>query len=79
MIKVTYKARSYEPELITGRYIRKNYSGGYLVVEAGTGVNGKVGQGYTLREYITDGEEVPNNIKEQLETITHCHMIQWEI
>lgn len=79
MINVTYQAKSYSPELITGRYVRKNHSGGYLVVEAGTGVNGKAGQGYTLREYKTCGEEIPENIKEQLDVITHCHMIQWEI
>lgn len=84
MINETYKARSYSPELVTGRYVRENQAGGYLVVESSTCMRkgpfyGKLGMGPTLREYITDGEEIPQSIKDELDLITHCHPIEWSI
>jgi hypothetical protein len=67
---VTYQAKGYAPELVTGHYARciGRKRGGYrfIVLEAATGTGlfaGKPGQGPTLREYETLGEELPEELK----------------
>lgn len=71
MIKVTYQAESYKPELVTGRYVRwhKRIDGQivYHVFETATCTRpgqffNRAGYGYTLREYLTLGEEVPADV-----------------
>ena len=71
MITVTYIAEDYAPELVTGRYVRcEGRKGNYWfkVLEAATCLKpghfyGMAGMGYTLREYITRGDELPEEIK----------------
>lgn len=67
MNKVNYQSRMYLPELITGFYVRclgskPNYI--FRVFETETSKAGKPGQGFTLREYDTTGEELPQELKE---------------
>ncbi|QAY01158.1 hypothetical protein ZPAH1_orf00141 [Aeromonas phage ZPAH1] len=83
-MRVTYQANTYSPELVTGRYISRRYNGEYLVIEAGTCFSrgpfyGKLGQGPTLREYITHGEELPSSLKEELRINKPFHTIKWEM
>lgn len=68
-MKIVYQSRAYRPELVTGRYVRCNgrkpdYV--FRVFETATGTGafaGKPGYGPTLREYETDGAELPEALK----------------
>lgn len=64
-----YQAARYAPELVTGRYVRcTGRQGAYVfrVIEAASGEGkhfaGKPGHGPTLREYDTDGAELPADL-----------------
>ena len=61
---VPYQSKDYLPENVTGKYARvegrkPNYR--FKIFET-TGPNGK---GRTLREYLTNGEELPQDLKER--------------
>lgn len=64
-----YMSRNYRPELVTGVYVRfDGAKRGFKVIEAATGTGrfaGKLGHGPTLREYYTDGAELPDDIREK--------------
>lgn len=70
-MKVTYQAKSYKPELVTGFYVRcmgqkPNFV--FKIIEAASAIirgEVKTGQGPTLREYETNGEELPKPLKER--------------
>lgn len=70
-MKVIYQSTNYAPELVTGKYVRcngrkPNYS--FRVFETATGTgrwSGQPGMGSTLREYDTDGEDLPTSLKER--------------
>lgn len=71
-MKETYRRDTYKPELVTGVYVRVQGSKktGYTFVVSETasawirGVE-HPGHGVTLREYITTGEELPEDFREQ--------------
>lgn len=71
-MRVTYIAAAYRPELVTGRYVRahgsarKGYEFTVFECETGTGryLRGP-GTGATLREYVSDGAEIPEEIRER--------------
>lgn len=68
-----YRSKTYSPDLVTGRYIRcvgtkrKGYR--FRVFETETANSGpfagKPGMGYTLREYETDGADIPEDVKQR--------------
>jgi hypothetical protein len=63
-MQITYQAKSYTPETVTGKYARvqgkkPNYM--FKVFET----TGKNGQGCTLREYLTVGQDLPQELKER--------------
>ena len=65
---ITYQALVYTPELVTGVYVRcqgsKTKGFMFKVFEcASDAKTGAAGQGVTLREYITDGAEIPEDVK----------------
>ncbi len=72
-MRVTYQASTYRPERVTGRYVRcegrkPNYT--FKVFETATCEQkgqffGKPGMGYTLREYVSDGAEIPAAIRDE--------------
>lgn len=67
---ITYQSRDYKPEDVTGIYIRVegNKKRGYIfkVFETATDKKtGKFGQGFTLREYLTAGKELPEDAKQK--------------
>lgn len=82
MIIVTYTAKNYAPELVTGRYVwcegkRGEYR--FKVFETATchrkgQFYGMEGMGNILREYITDGDELPSELKDKciLSKQTEC-------
>lgn len=64
-MKIVYQAPSYQPELVTGIYVRchgRKDAYVFRVIEAATGASGyaagKPGYGPTLREYDCDGSEL---------------------
>lgn len=65
----TYRSTRYAPELVTGRYVRcEGRKGSYRfrIFETATGTGqfaGKPGMGGTLREYDTDGEDLPDDLR----------------
>ena len=71
MITITYTAEIYDHDLVTGRYVRcEGRKGNYRfkVFETATchrkgQFYGMAGMGYTLREYIADGDELPAELK----------------
>lgn len=69
-MKVIYQAASYDPEKVTGRYVRcggKKPHYRFRVYETSTPTSGafkgKPGMGPTLREYDCDGSELPEELK----------------
>lgn len=69
-MKITYESPDYTPEHVTGRYVRcEGRKGAYTfkVIESTTGTgkyfNGKPGHGPTIREYVTDGAELPEELR----------------
>jgi len=65
MIRETYRAKAYVPERVTGRYVRREKDH-WKVCECASGTGrfaGKPGQGPTLREYVTDGEGLPDGFR----------------
>jgi len=61
---VKYQSKTFDPANVTGKYARvegrkPHYR--FKVFET----TGKNGQGATLREYITNGEELPQELKER--------------
>lgn len=71
-MEIRYTSPKYDPVNVTGRYIRcQGEKGSYrfLVIEAASGPKssrmfaGKPGMGPTLREYLTDGAEIPEDVK----------------
>jgi len=84
-MKVTYQARIYQPDLVTGRYVRcQGHKGKYtfIVFETATCNNsksmfyGRAGMGYTLREYVSDGSEIPFETRAQ--AIQSKTTVRWE-
>lgn len=71
MITEIYRSKTYAPELVTGRYIRcvgskrKGYR--FRIFETATGTAGpRPGipcHGPTLREYETDGADIPDVVR----------------
>lgn len=64
-MKVIYQAASYDPEKVTGHYVRcvgKKPHYRFRVFETST-LKGKPGMGPTLREYDCDGSELPEELK----------------
>lgn len=85
-MQITYQATSYKPESVTGRYVRwhKRIDGvvHFMVFETATCTRpgqffNRAGYGYTLREYITTGEEVPVDILEKVRVSKTTEL--WEI
>lgn len=85
-MQITYQAASYTPEAVTGRYVRwhKRIDGVvyFAVFETATCHTrgqffGRAGMGYTLREYLTTGEEVPGDILEKARVSKTTEL--WEI
>lgn len=71
-MKIVYQAQSYTPSAVTGRYCRVSGQKGnytFRVFEAMSGNTkhflGKPGMGPTLREYDTDGAELPAELRER--------------
>lgn len=72
-MQVTYISPNYKEENVTGLYVRcSGLKGAYSfkVFETATctqkGTNfGKKGFGYTLREYTTKGENIPEEVKQK--------------
>lgn len=69
MIRIVYTSRDYAADRVTGRYVRrlsKRDGGGFRVFETATGTGrfaGRAGYGVTLREYDTDGAELPDDVR----------------
>lgn len=70
MRDIVYESQRFSPDLVTGRYVRVEGSrkNGYVfrVFETATGTGrfaGKPGHGPTLREYLTDGAELPAELR----------------
>lgn len=78
---IVYQSSTYEPQLVTGVYVRCNgrksaYT--FRVFEAATGTGlfaGKPGHGPTLREYDCDGSELPADLRERC--IASKQMERW--
>lgn len=67
---IVYQSAGYAPERVTGRYARRQRKGLYRVFEAATGTGrfaGKPGMGPTLREWETDGSDIPADVRERLD------------
>jgi len=72
-MKVIYQSPNYSLDEVTGKYVRvSGKKGKYLftVFETETcwtkGTNyGKPGMGYTIKEYITDGSELPIELRDK--------------
>lgn len=71
-MQITFQSPAYEWANVTGRYVRVEGSKrkGYLfrVSETengkhGAGIPGKIGGGPTIREYLTDGAGLPEELK----------------
>ena len=72
-MQVVYQSINYKPEDVTGRYVlvqgkKGNYT--FKVLETASSpetkcFKAKPGQGPTLREYVTTGEELPEELKER--------------
>lgn len=83
MIFEIFKSKSYHPDNVTGRYISYLGEGKFKVVESETCKSpqsvffGKPGMGFTIREYITDGEEIPENLKTKAVNNDTVHQVKW--
>lgn len=81
-MKQVYQSRSYAPELVTGRYVRRVKRGVYRVYETATCFDkgqfyNRPGFGPTLREYDIDGSELPEAVRTRAdETQT---TIEWSL
>lgn len=70
-MQIRYQSPNYTPERVTGRYVRVQGKRGkytFIVFETATGTGryaGIPGAGGTLREYVTTGEELPEELKEK--------------
>jgi hypothetical protein len=71
-MKIIYQSEHYKPELVTGRYVRCDGRKGayrFVIIEASSGQRkpflGKPGHGPTLRQYETDGAELPPELREK--------------
>lgn len=65
-MKIIYMSANYSTALVTGKYVRCNgrkpdYV--FRVFEASSDKRGRVGMGPTLREYDTNGDELPADLK----------------
>lgn len=82
-IRINYQSPAYKPELVTGRYVRcygrkPNYV--FRVFETATceqkgSFFGQPGMGHTLREYETEGAEIPIDVRS--ECIVSKTTTQW--
>lgn len=70
-MNIIYTSPNYTPQRVTGRYIQRmseRDGGGYKVMETATATSGRyagrAGFGYTLREYQTDGAEIPQEVRD---------------
>lgn len=70
----TYQAKMYAPELVTGKYVRVEGKRGnyqFKVFETATCLDkksrfyGRAGMGFTLREYMTTGDKLPEELKQR--------------
>lgn len=82
---VTYQSSNYDPAKVTGKYVRcEGQKGAYRfkVFETATCFDkkstffGRPGYGHTLREYTTDGAELPEEIKNK--AIATKTTVRWE-
>lgn len=71
-MNITYQSPNYLPDRVTGRYVRcEGRAGAYSfrVIEAASGTGkqfgGKPGMGPTIREYMTDGAELPADLRDR--------------
>lgn len=79
-MQVTSPSPAYAPARVTGRYVRYE-RGMFKVFETATCTRkGQFfrmpGMGYTLREYITDGAEIPENVK--TDAIKSRTTVKWD-
>lgn len=69
MNQTTYKSPNYKLADVTGRYVRAMPNKLFKVFETATCLRrssmfyGKAGMGSTLREYVTDGLEIPAEVR----------------
>lgn len=64
-MKITYESPNYTPERVTGRYVRcegRKCAYRFIVSETESRF-GRPGDGPTIREYITDGSELPEEFR----------------
>ena len=64
-MQVTYQTTNYTPERVTGAYVRSQGRKGkytFIVFETVSGPRGP-GMGPTIREYITNGDELPDELR----------------
>ena len=70
MQRENYKSPRYRESDVTGRYVRARPAGIFRVFECATchiersQFYGQRGMGYTLREYDTTGEEIPQAVRD---------------
>lgn len=78
-MQITYTSPNYKPKDVTGRYARVEPCGKqFKVFEAATcwqkgQFYAKPGMGYTLREYITDGAEIPEALRNEMIASKNTH------
>jgi hypothetical protein len=77
---IIYTSTNYDPAKVSGRYVRcvgdKREGYNFRVYETICDRNGNPGRGPTLREYETDGTEIPEEIKAR--AIKTKHMTLWD-
>lgn len=78
---IKYQSQNYDQERVTGRYVRvEGRKGNYRfrVFETITcGRTGKLGHGPTIREYVFDGSDMPDNIRDKC--IKDKHTEEWPL
>lgn len=82
-MNIIYQSLNYQPDRVTGRYVRcSGRRGSYVfrIYETATGTGrfaGKPGHGPTLREYDCDGSSIPETIRD--EAIRTKQTIGWPL
>jgi len=73
-MKIKYQSSDYSKDKVTGRYVRcEGHKGAYVfkVFETETCASkksqffGQAGMGSTIREYETDGADIPDDVKKR--------------
>lgn len=83
-MNIIYESQRYSSDYVTGKYVRLMESTPnfvFRVFETSTCESGYFkgmpGRGPTIREYDTNGENIPDNIKQ--EAILTKQMVEWDI